>query len=193
MVVDKCERYAMSHVPEGLQISLWQALPSIGFGVIVLVILTACFLTDPYQGHERIWAGLVVVALALVALFGVRLETWIISDGAIRYKSSLWHEEISFESSPGAPLVLRIEIVPCDPDGTEPPFSSRRPHDWARGTEFGDGFRVFRRAPASTDSWRRFAPPCLSTWTTSDPCTKTQTNPRTRLWTRRTAGPIELG
>src|SRR5580693_6723131 len=108
MVADRYERYAISHVPEGLQISLWQALPSLGFGVIALVILTACFLTDPYPGHVRVWTGLGVVALALVALFGVRVETWIISDCAIRYKGSLWHEEISFESSPGAPLVLRI-------------------------------------------------------------------------------------
>jgi hypothetical protein len=63
MVADRYERYAISHVPEGLQISLWQALPSLGFGVIALVILTACFLTDPYAGHVRIWAGLGVVAL----------------------------------------------------------------------------------------------------------------------------------
>ena len=31
MVADRYERYAISHVPEGLQISLWQALPSLGF------------------------------------------------------------------------------------------------------------------------------------------------------------------
>jgi hypothetical protein len=145
MVADKYERYAISHVPEGLQISLWQALPSLGFGVIALVILTACFLTDPYPGHVRIWAGLGVVALALVALFGVRSETWIISDGAIRYKSSLWHEEISFESSPGAPLVLRIEFVPCDPDGTEPPFPHIVHLIGPHVIEFGAGFQFRTR------------------------------------------------
>jgi hypothetical protein len=145
MVADKCERYAISHVPEGLHISLWQALPNIGLGVIVLVILTACFLTDPYQGHGRIWAGLGVVVLALVALFGVRMETWIISDSAIRFKSSLWNKELSFESLPGTPLILRTEIVPCDPDETEPPFRHVVHMIGPGGTEFGDGFRFRTR------------------------------------------------
>ena len=139
MVADKYERYAISHVPEGLQISLWQALPSLGFGVIVLVILTACFLTDPYQGHGRIWAGLGVVALALVALFGVRVESWIISDCAIRYKRSLWSEELLSEHSPGGPLIVWVEHVPCDGEGTQPPF----PHvvHLIGPGEVGDGFR----------------------------------------------------
>jgi hypothetical protein len=146
MVADKCERYAMSHVPEGLQISLWQALPSIGFGVIVLVILTACFLTDPYQGHERIWAGLVVVALALVALFGVRIETWIISDTAIRYKSSLWHKELLFEHAPGTTLIVRVEVVPGDSEGTQPPFPHVVHLMGPGGIDVGDGFRFRQRA-----------------------------------------------
>jgi hypothetical protein len=149
MVADKYERYAISHVPEGLQISLWQALPSLGFGVIALVILTACFLTDPYPGHVRVWTGLGVVALALVALFGVRVETWIISDCAIRYKSSLWKEELLSERSPGALLVVRVEHIPCDSDGTPPPF----PHVFhligPDGLEIGDGFRF--RASTNLD------------------------------------------
>jgi hypothetical protein len=141
MVADKYERYAISHVPEGLQISLWQALPSLGFGVIALVILTACFLTDPYQGHVRIWAGLGVVALALVALFGVRIETWIISDRAIRYKSSLWKEELLSERSPGTLLIVRVEHIPCDSDGTPPPFPHVVHLIGPGGLDFGDGFR----------------------------------------------------
>jgi hypothetical protein len=141
MVADKYERYAISHVPEGLQISLWQALPSLGFGVIALVILTACFLTDPYPGHVRVWTGLGVVALALVALFGVRVETWIISDCAIRYKSSLWKEELLSERSPGTLLIVRVEHIPCDSEGTQPPFA-HVVHLMGPGEiEIGDGFR----------------------------------------------------
>jgi hypothetical protein len=95
MVADKYERYAIAHVPEGLQISLWQALPSLGFGLIALVILMACFLTDPYQSHGRIWTGLGVVALALVALFGVRRNATTIpsrgpSDRAGRARNRRW-------------------------------------------------------------------------------------------------------
>jgi hypothetical protein len=140
MVADKYERYAISHVSEGLQISLWQALPSLGFGVIALVILTACFLTDPYPGHVRIWTGLGVVALALVALFGVRIENWIISDRAIRYKSSIWSEELLSERSPGTLLVVRVEHVPCDSEGTQPPFPHVVHLIGPEGIEIGDGF-----------------------------------------------------
>ncbi len=143
---DKYERYAISHVPEGLQISLWQALPNIGFGVVALVILTACFLTDPYPGHDRIWAGLGVVALALVALFGVRVETWIISDTAIRYKSSLWHQELLFEHSPGSSLIVRVEVVPGDSEGTQPPFPHVVHLMVPGGIDVGDGFRFRQRA-----------------------------------------------
>jgi hypothetical protein len=75
MVADKYERYAIAHVPEGLQISLWQALPSLGFGLIALVILMACFLTDPYQSHGRIWAGLGVVARAIAPRY-VICDNW---------------------------------------------------------------------------------------------------------------------
>jgi hypothetical protein len=141
MVTDKCERYAIAHVPEGLQISLWQALPTLGFGVIALVLLTACFLTDPYQGHGRIWAGLGVVALALVALFGVRVESWIISDCAIRYKRSLWSEELLSEHSPGVPLIVWVEHVPRDGEGTQPPFPHVVHLMGSSKIEIGDGLQ----------------------------------------------------
>jgi hypothetical protein len=141
MVADKYERYAIAHVPEGLQISLWQALPSLGFGLIALVILMACFLTDPYQSHGRIWTGLGVVALGLVALFGVRIENWIISDSAIRYKSSIWSEELLSERSPGTLLNVRIEHIPCDSDETPPPFPHVVHLIGPGGLEIGDGFR----------------------------------------------------
>jgi hypothetical protein len=146
MVTEKCERYEFSHVPEGLQIALWQALPNIGFGVIALIILTACFLTDPYPGHGRIWAGLGVVALAVVAVFGVRVQTWIISESAIRYRSSLWNKELIFEHSPGTPLILSVEIVRYDPDTTEPPFAHVVQLIGPLGIEFVDGFRFRTRA-----------------------------------------------
>jgi hypothetical protein len=146
MVTDKCERYAIAHVPEGLQISLWQALPRLGFGVIVLVILTACFLTDPYQGHGRIWAGLGVVALALVALFGVRVESWIISDCAIRYKRSLWSGELLSEHSPGGPLIVWVEHVPCDREGTQPPFPHVVHLMGPSKIEIGNGFEFRERS-----------------------------------------------
>ena len=35
MSFDKYERYEINNVPEGLQVSHWQALPSLGPGVIV--------------------------------------------------------------------------------------------------------------------------------------------------------------
>ena len=63
-----------------------------------------------------------MVALALVALFGVRVETWIISDSTIRYKSSLWTKEVLFERLPGTPLTVRVEVVPCDSEETQTPF-----------------------------------------------------------------------
>ena len=146
MVAEKYERYAISHVTEGLQISLWQALPNIGIGVIALVILTACFLTDPYPGHNRIWAGLGVVVLALVALFGVRVENWIISDCVIRYKSSLWNKELLFERSPGESLIVQVEVVPCDSEGTQPPFPHVAHLMGPGGIDVGDGFRFRQRA-----------------------------------------------
>ncbi len=145
MFADKYERYEISTVPEGLQISLWQALPSLGFGVIALVILTACFMTDPYQGHGRIWAGLGMVALALVALFGVKVESWIISDSAIRYKSSLWSKELSFERFTGTPLIMRVELVPSDPEGTERTFLHVVHLVGPGGIKFSDGFRFRTR------------------------------------------------
>ena len=146
MFADKYERYEIAHVPEGLQISLWQALPSLGFGVIALVILAACFATDPYQGHGRIWAGLGVIALALVVLFGVRLENWIISDSTIRYKRSLWNKELLVQRSSEEPLVLRVERVACDPEGTLPPFPHVVHLVAPSGIEVGDAFR-FRDRP----------------------------------------------
>jgi hypothetical protein len=146
MTADKYERYEVSNVPGGMQISIWQTLPSVGFGVIALVILTACFMTDPYQGHGRIWAGLGVAALALVALFGVRVERWIISDTVVRYKSSLWSKELSLERSAGTPLILRVELVPCDAEGAEPPFPHIVHVVGADGIELGDGFRFRQRA-----------------------------------------------
>jgi hypothetical protein len=146
MVADKCERYAIAYVPEGLQISLWQTLPSLGFGVIALVILAACFVTDPYQGHDRIWAGLGVVVLALVALFGVRVENWIISDSVVRYKSSLWNKEIFFEHSPGTSLIVRVEFESCDSEGTQSPFPHVVHLMGPGGIEIGDGFKFRQRA-----------------------------------------------
>jgi hypothetical protein len=122
MTADRYERYEISNVPEGMQISHWQTLPILGPGLIVLVILAACFLTDPYYGHNRIWAGLGVVALALVALFGVKVETWIISDGAIWYKNGLWHKPALFQCPPGINFIAREEFVPCDSEGTQPAF-----------------------------------------------------------------------
>ena len=145
MAADKYERYAVTHVPEGLQISLWQALPALGPGVIALVILVACFLTDPYPHHSRIWAGLGVVTLALVALFGVRVETWVIADGVVRHKSSLWNRELLLEHPPGSPLIVRIEVVPCDTEGTQPLFPHVVHLFGQDGIEVGDGIR-FRQA-----------------------------------------------
>jgi hypothetical protein len=145
MIADKFERYTISHVPEGLQISLWEALPNLGFGVIALVILAACFVTDPYQGHGKIWAGLGVVALALVALFGVRIENWIIADTAIRYQGTLWSNELLFERSPDTPLHVRVELIPADSEGTQPPFPHVVHLIGPGGIEVGDGFR-FRKS-----------------------------------------------
>ncbi len=146
MSFDKYERYEISNVPEGLQISHWQALPRLGLGVIVLVILAACFLTDPYHGHNRIWAGLGVIVLALVALFGIKIESWIISDSAIRYRDGLWTKERLFACLPGIKFISRVEVVPCDAEGTPPAFRYVV-HLVGQGEiEIGDGFR-FREQP----------------------------------------------
>jgi hypothetical protein len=146
MFADKFERYEIAHVPDGLQISLWQALPTLGFGVIALVILASCFATDPYQGHGRIWAGLGVITVALVAMFGVRRENWIISDSAVRYRSSLWNQELSFERSRGTPLILRVERIACDSEGTVPPFPHVVHLIGPGGIKIGDAFRFRERS-----------------------------------------------
>ena len=146
MTVDKYERYEITHVPEGLQVSLWQALPSLGPGVIVLVILAACFFTDPYSAHNRVWAGLAVVALLFVAIFGVKVEAWIFSDRAIRYKSGLWNKERLFELSPGMSLTARVEVVSCDSEGIEPAFPYRVHLIGPSRIELGDGFRFRERS-----------------------------------------------
>jgi hypothetical protein len=160
MTVEQYERYEITHVPEGLQISHWQALPSLGIGVIALVLLAACFLTDPYQGHNRFWAGLGVVVLALVALFGVKVESWILSDCAIRYKSGLWNKERLLELSPGMSLTARAEFVPCDSDGIEPAFPHVMHLVSPGGIELGDGFRFRERATVDRflQTLRRAAP-----------------------------------
>jgi hypothetical protein len=142
----KYERYELSNVPEGLLVSHWQALPRLGLGVIVLVMLAACFLTDPYHGHNRIWAGLGVAVLALVALFGVKVESWIISDSAIRYKNGLWNKELLFECSPGANFDTRVEVVPCDAEGTPPVFRHVVHLIGPGEIEIGDGFRFRERS-----------------------------------------------
>ena len=110
------------------------------------MILAACFATDPYQGHGRIWACLGVVALALVALFGVRVEKWIITSSEVRYKSSLWNKELSLDRDSGTPLRIHLELLPRDSEGERPPL----PHvvrlfDPA-GIEIGEGFRFRERA-----------------------------------------------
>lgn len=145
MVADKCEHYEISSVPDGLQIVSWQALPNLGFGLVTLVILAACYLTDPYLGHGRTWAGLWVIVLALVALFGVRVERWIISDSLVRYKNSFWNKELFFERSAGTPLILRVERAACDPEVTEPTFLQVAQVIGESGTEFGGGFQ-FRKS-----------------------------------------------
>jgi hypothetical protein len=146
MSFDKFERYEISNEPAGLRISHWQALPRLGLGVIVLVIVAACFLTDPYQGHSRIWAGLGVVVLALVALFGVKVESWIISDGAIRYKNGLWNKELLFECPPGTNFITRVEVAPCDAEGTPPAFRHVVHLIGPGEIEIGDGFRFRERS-----------------------------------------------
>jgi len=146
MNVDKYERYEISALDGGLHIVMWQVLPRVGGGVIVLVMLAACFATDPYEGHGRIWAGLGVIALALVALFGVRVENWTIADSGVRYKSSLWNEEVSFEYAADRPLVLRLELLPGDSEGIRPPYPNVVHLVGPDGIEVGDGFRFRERS-----------------------------------------------
>ena len=141
MTFDKYERYEVTNVPEGLSISLWQALPRFGIGVMALVILAACFVTDQHPGHGRIWAGLGVIALVLVALFGVRIESTVVSDSAVRYKGSLWSKELVFERPPSTPLILHVERVPNDSEGTQPPFPHVVHLIGPDGMEVGEGFQ----------------------------------------------------
>jgi hypothetical protein len=146
VVADRYERYEISDGPDGLHVFMWQVLPRIGGGVIALVMLAACFATDPYEGHGRIWAGVGVVALALVAMFGVRVENWVFSENEVRYKSSLWDKEHSLERSPDTPLVLRFELLPSDAEGTRPPFPHIVRLVGPGGIELGDGFRFRDRS-----------------------------------------------
>jgi hypothetical protein len=141
MTFDKYERYEVTNVPEGLSISLWQALPQFGIGVMALVILAACYVTDQHQGHGRIWASLGVVALALVALFGVRIENSVISESAVRFKGSLWSKELLFKRPPGTPLIVHVERVPSDSEGTQPPFPHVLHLIGPGGVEVGEGLR----------------------------------------------------
>ena len=146
MDVDKYERYELSGLDGGLHIVMWQVLPRVGVGVIMLVMLAACFATDPYEGHGRIWAGVGVIALALVALFGVRVENWTVADGAVRYKSSLWNEEVSIEYATDRPLLLRLELLPGDSEGIRPPYPNVVHLVGPDGIEIGDGFRFRERS-----------------------------------------------
>ena len=146
MDVDKYDRHEISALDGGLHIVMWQVLPRVGGGVIVLVMLAACFATDPYEGHGRIWAGLWVIALALVALFGVRVENWTIAAGAVRYKSSLWNEEVSCDYAADRPLVLRLELLPGDSEGIRPPYPNVVHLVGPDGFEIGDGFRFRERS-----------------------------------------------
>jgi hypothetical protein len=141
MTFDKYERYEVTNVPDGLSISLWQALPRFGIGAMALVILAACFVTDQHQGHGRIWACAGVIALALVALFGVRIESSVISDSAVRYKASLWSKELLFERPPGTPLIVHVERAPSDSESTQPPFPHAVHLIGPGGIEVGEGFR----------------------------------------------------
>ncbi len=139
------ERYKVSAVPEGLQVSHWQALPNVGLGVVMLLILTACFLTDPYQGHGRIWALLGVATLAFVALFGVRVESWILSDYAVRYKSSLWRREVVVELSPEEPLSARVDVKTYHLEEDQDTVTYTLQLLGPNGIELGEGFG-FRKA-----------------------------------------------
>jgi hypothetical protein len=145
MVADKYERYEVSYVPEGLHIFAWQALPNLGGGVIALVLLAACFATDTHGDHGRVWVVIGVAALALVALFGVRMENWVFSESEVRYKGSLWRKDVSFRPASGTPLTLRVESATWDPDGTEPPFPHVIRVIGPGGNELGDGFRFRQR------------------------------------------------
>ena len=145
MSSDKYERYEITSVPEGLQISRWQALPSFGFGVIALVILVACFLTDPYHGHSRIWAGLGVSTVALVAIFGVKVETWIVSDRGPIQERNL-ERRAGFRAAPGTSLTAIVEVIPCDSEGTRPAFPHVLHLLAPGGIALGDGFEFRDRS-----------------------------------------------
>ena len=88
--------------------------------------------------------------------FGVRVERWIISDSAVRYKSSLWKKERLLERSTGKPLNLAIEVIPCDSDGNLPNFPHVVRVVGADAIEPGDGFRF--RAATNVD---RFLAACF--------------------------------
>jgi hypothetical protein len=160
MTADRYERYELDHVPDGLSISTWQILPRVGAGVIALVMLAACFATDPYEGHSRIWAELGVVTLALVAIFGVSVERWIIGDAEVRHKSSLWSREASFVRSANEALILRLENLPADSEGNRPPYPHVVHLIGTAGAEIGAGFGFRDRSTRDRflDTLRTFTP-----------------------------------
>ena len=86
-----------------------------------------------------------MAALAFVALFGVKVESWIISDCVIRYKNGLWKKERLFESSPGTAFIVRPEVIPCDSEGTPPTFPYVVHLIGPGEIEIGCGFRFRER------------------------------------------------
>jgi len=144
--LEKFERYEISYVPDGLQISTWRALPNFGFGLFALLILAACFLTDPYQGHARIWGTAAVVTLALVAAFGVRLENWIVSDSDVRYRSSVWSKQRRWARPAGTPLRVFVREEVRDLEGTKPTFPYGVHFTQPGEGSFGDALRFRERA-----------------------------------------------
>jgi hypothetical protein len=148
MDLDRYERYEVSPAADGIHISMWQVLPRVGGGVVALVLLAAGFATDPYVGHGRIWASLGVIALGAVALFGVRVQSWLISDTAVRFKGSIWDKEVSLDRVPGKPLVVRAEQLTGDSDVSDPPCPHVIHLLGPDGLEVGTGFHFRQRSTA---------------------------------------------
>jgi len=117
MVADRFERYAVSDGPGELHIELRQGLQCVGCGVLTLLILAAGWSsTAPFSVGWWAWTGPCAVAGALIVMSALWEEDWWISTGDIRYENSFRYKERLAQGSPGEPIILRVEVLPRDPD-----------------------------------------------------------------------------
>jgi hypothetical protein len=158
MVPDRFERYTVSDGPEGLHIMMRQdlhyVLPCGVFSSVMLAFVWVASrgptpILDLGESSWGVWffTGVWVVFVALVATCALWTEDWRISVREIKYQNSFRREERCVRRSPGRPIALRVEILPCDPDtGASPQYPHVARLIGPDGEEVGDGFAFRTRS-----------------------------------------------